>query len=138
EACRHIEIDESARSIAAILQPRLPIHRLTVRRCDTDGDYVETVADVWSGQPPSPEPDRRTPVPPSQRRRLARWVARGELQVIDVASRTAALWKVVLPPAVEGVVLAGPLVSEHDTTGVLMLEAPAGKNFTEAHRRFAE
>ena len=52
EACRHIEINESATTLAALLAQHLPLSYLLVRRFDSSTQSLSTVA---VGQPvPSP------------------------------------------------------------------------------------
>lgn len=128
EVCRHIEIEQSTRSIAALLAKHLPLEAVIVRRFDPAVRGVETVAIGPSET--SPEfgigPLRLEPQSWSD---LLQWVADGESRHVPPgipAERAAPL----TPPALDRELLIGALSGEHGTTGALLAIAPAGRSYS--------
>ncbi len=133
EACRHIEIEESARAIAGGLAGHLPLQSLVVLRVDPDTKTVEplTVGIPGGGAPPVAR--SATPAPAAWRR-LAAWLRGGEL--IGLGDAAAEGWlAAVLPDDVRGDVLAGALQSDDGPVGILVLVAAVGKQFTAVDQR---
>lgn len=134
EACRHIEIAESASRIADLLGQGMPLGRLIVRRIDRDLAHLETVAAV-------PRFDEREREEPTARwakddiQRLARWCGRGEIQHMPAGGGKRQFLSAVLPSPLMNEALIGPLVSEHGTLGLLLVEAESGCPLTAAHER---
>ncbi|HEY6564479.1 MAG TPA: hypothetical protein VIY86_08285, partial [Pirellulaceae bacterium] len=72
-ACQHLEIQESAATIAAHLAPHLPRSRMVIRRIQASPPAIETVADqlVVPGTSVSPTTDpEKSPLSPQQWKRL--------------------------------------------------------------------
>src|SRR5262245_53552354 len=119
EACRHIEITESADRIARILAPRFPVDALVVRRIDLDHKRLETVT---VGRPDGERPTTaasRTELSPPQLRALLEWSSR-----MDIAgSRTrdaGSVVALVAPTDARGDLLAGPLRTDSGVIGALV------------------
>ncbi|MCK6504920.1 sigma 54-interacting transcriptional regulator [Myxococcota bacterium] len=119
EVCRHLDIEESAGGLLRILQERLPIDWLLVRRWDLERARLETVATAgeadWLLSLPA-----RTSVPSPRQEELLAWAARGSVQGWTSREATG-LGRLVLPEGVPGAVLAGPLVDGENLVGVLAL-----------------
>jgi transcriptional regulator with GAF, ATPase, and Fis domain len=141
EVGRHIEIYESADTLAAMLAEHLPLSCLLVRRLDAAHHCLDTVA---VGQPRAGhlQTSVRTELSPARFRRLLTWA--GKNQVLHCQRRerrgeAAAL----IPPEIEGEVLAGPLAlarsagQSTEPTGALLLVAEHLKSFKPQHVQMA-
>jgi transcriptional regulator with GAF, ATPase, and Fis domain len=134
EACRHIEIAESAANIADLLVPNLPIDQLIVQRIDAERSVIETLAVGPAGRGVGHVP-RRIECTATQLKRMSAWSRRGEIvlqrtggpRVRDIAFAGA------LP--LDRDVLIGPLCSEHDTCGALLLATRPGQRFNQLHQK---
>jgi transcriptional regulator with GAF, ATPase, and Fis domain len=135
EACRHIEICESASNIAALLAREFPLACLLVRRLEVQHQCLETVA---VGQPvPGPfYAAARTPLTPAKQKRLIAWANEGQMVRGDRAKRSGDL-AVLVPPEIEGEVVAGPLVGPEGPAGALILVAEHMKALKPVHLQIA-
>lgn len=134
EACRHIEIAESAATIAAVLADRVPLGRVVVRRLDLQRATLDTVAshavaeggnDLAVGEP-------RTALSPQQLNALVAWG--GERRVLrrsDPAVKS--LFDLILPGAGSAEALAGPLHGPEGLAGVAGLVARPGSALAAEH-----
>jgi transcriptional regulator with GAF, ATPase, and Fis domain len=129
EACRHIEITQSTETIAALLARHLPIDRVLVRRIDAQRSCVETVA--IGPATPEPLPEARSPCSASQMERLLDWCRLGK--VAQPGGNGAGPLETILPPAVDGDVLAGPLRLPGDRHGLLLVIARPPAAFEPRH-----
>jgi len=133
EACRHIEIAESAAAIAASVADHLPLRALVVLRCDAD---QKTLEPLTVGGPPlaAPVTARTAALAAASWRRLSSWLRSGG--VIGWGDAEAEGWlAAVLPDSIRADALAGPLRSNDGPIGVLVLVATAGKQFSTLDRR---
>ncbi len=137
EACRHIEIGESAATIAAMLVPHLPLKELLVRRFDWERSCLETVA-VGLATPDSALPVAKTECSEAQRRVLLAWCAQGGVTKVDATSWGAMETSLVVPPGLVGDVAAGPLGDPRNPSGVLVVVAAEGRTFDDEHRQLAQ
>lgn len=137
EACRHIEIGESAEKIAALLAKQMPIAQLVVRRVDAERSCIETVARGWT--------DRRLDATAGRSGRSCRqmgllldWCRRG--QIVHFGSLPAAPPELreAIEPMSEGDLMAGPLRDDHGPCGILLLLAARGRCFHEPHEHIAQ
>lgn len=136
QACRHIEISESAATIARILNEHLPLSQLLVRRVDENRSYVETVA-VGISAPDYLLPDVRTEYSAANKEEVLDWCRRGA-----VAHRNAPGWadtpvEILVPTGVRGDVLVGALADSDGTSGVLVLVAAEREAFDSQHIEIA-
>src|SRR5690349_12283359 len=126
EACRHIEINESAAGMAELLGAHLPLERLIVFRIEPEHSLLATVASApqgLEGLPGSRE------LPPAEMKRLLTWVRRGTIVSLNAGTRLpAALESLHLPPG-ENALIVAPLNGSLGPIGVLVLSAPAKKRF---------
>lgn len=128
DACRHLELAESAQRIAQQLAPRLGGEVLLVRRVDLEHRRLDTVAVGAFGDSSRPHGTRLELTPP-QLRTLLSWFATGEVRSAAPGGGDAII-DIVAPTDTRGEVLAGPLGGEDGPTGVLVVVAPRGKSFT--------
>ncbi len=136
EACRHIEITESAAAIARAIAAILPLNALVVLRPDTPGRVVETLAVGTPGRTLSVAP--RTPrIPTGPWQNLSRWLRGGEVLHAEPAGGPDWL-RACLPDGLGGELLVGPLKSVHHGGGLLVLAAASGSRFTAADARICE
>ncbi len=129
EACRHIELSESAALIARLLEEHLFLELLMVRQFDFTNCTLKTVAigQVQSG-PFHATPD--TSASPARWERLIAWAQRG-MTLSTPAHRRTGEMSLLVPPEVEGDVLAGPLTGSTGPIGALVLTAPFNRSFTQ-------
>ena len=133
EACRHIEIHDSAARIAPMLAKHLPLAYLLVRRFDEQHQTISTVA---TGQP------RGTSFPasgqsvskPDRWKRLMGWSNRNEILAGKAGSRSGELAALV-PGEITAEVLVGPLSANDAPIGALVLVAEAGQSFQKSHKQ---
>ena len=120
EACQHIEIGESAARIMPLVNRRLPIDLLLVRRIDLRRSCVDTVGTGMADA--APPAQTRTPCSPEQLERLLAWCRRGEVLRLsqEAPSETRSPF---LPKGVEAEALVGPLCSDNGPMGLLILVA---------------
>src|SRR5262245_11376026 len=127
ESCRHIEIHESAGTIAAMLAKHLPLECLVVRRFDNQHQTINTVA---VGLPKSGpfQATATTACTPGRWKRLMSWAQDGETLHALERRRSGEIVSIV-PPEIEGEILAGPLMGADAPAGVLVIAAPHLKSF---------
>lgn len=133
EACRHIEIQQSTKTIAAMLAKDLPLAALLVRRFDIANETVDTVA---VGQP-RPGPflaTAKSRATPARWKRLLEWASQGDLLRAPEKRRSGELVTLV-PPELDGEVLAGPLSGPDGPIGVLVLLADFPRSFQPLHEQ---
>ena len=140
EACRHIEIARSARQVAAILAPRLPLERLLVRALDPERAVATAVAAGAAAASTAPMGET-TELGPGRLPRVMTWCRQGQVLLIRAGQRALQPLAALLPADLEGPLqrdlMAAPLRSEHGTAGLLLLEAAAGRRFGQEHERLA-
>lgn len=136
EACRHIEIAESTDRMAPVLARRLPADLVIVRRLDLPRKCLETAAVGLCRPGPVPE-QSRTDCTAEQLEHLLSWSRRGSLFRGDAAEAYQEL-PALLPPGIEGHVLAGPLHHQTEPIGFLLLVARRPRSFRPEHDAVAE
>jgi hydrogenase-4 transcriptional activator len=133
EVSRHVEIAAAVERIAQALHGEMPVTGMVVRRLDRERMRLETVAS--SGDDGSRATGRaRTELNPSQARALLAWGRAGSL----VRGRSGVRHPLLELAAADhaGDVMAGPLVDDGQTVGVLLLLGERHA-FGEAHEPFA-
>lgn len=132
EVCRHIEIPQSAATIAEMLRTELPLAWLLVRRFDTAHSTLETVG--WGGNIAGVAPPvAKSIYTPARFKRLLEWSKEFEIMHSGGARRISEL-ALIVPEELEGDVLVGPLVGQDGTGGVLALVSEANRMFRPEHR----
>jgi formate hydrogenlyase transcriptional activator len=132
EACRHIEIHESATSIARLLADDLPLDALVVRELDATRGRLETIAVGLARRRASLDPSS-TQCSSSESARLLAWCRRGEIGHVGASTAPRGAWRAWVPRGVESDALVGPLASARGSLGGLVLLARPGRRFDGAH-----
>ncbi|HZZ72700.1 MAG TPA: sigma 54-interacting transcriptional regulator [Pirellulales bacterium] len=136
EACRHIEINESTTTVAKIVGRVLPLDCLMVCRFDVPGSALEPVAFGRMQASRTPRPVRMA-LPANKLKRIIAWA--GETRLAASSGRPpSGVLALLLPEAIEGDVLAGPLGNSDGPAGALILVAAGHKRFTSEDRALAE
>ncbi|MFG0251328.1 MAG: sigma 54-interacting transcriptional regulator [Phycisphaerales bacterium JB038] len=131
EACRHTAIQESAGSIAPILNGRLPLRLLLIRQLRRGERCICTAATALDNELAG-RLSGRTGCDLDELERILRWAHAGE----PLAGGTGELLDRLpglLPPELEGEVLVGPLLDDGEPVGLLVLVAAADRAFSPAH-----
>lgn len=136
EVGRHVEIREAAQNVALILEKRLPLEAIYVRRWNPRDELLETVAVGAQRRP------QVTVAPTSE------FTAREWKQVIAWA-RAEEVWRAgdaapdgfakIVPPGLAAHVMAGPLGGDADSLlGIVVFAAANGERFHADHRDLAQ
>jgi transcriptional regulator with GAF, ATPase, and Fis domain len=136
EVCRHIEIGESVARLAPILVRRLPVELILVRRLEWQRGSIETVATgVCRGTPPALR--LKNECSSAVLEAIRAWAEQN--QVIGLPAEQARYrLPGILPEGVEGEVLAGPLNTENEPVGVLILVTQAPRTFRPEHQELLQ
>lgn len=137
EVSRHSEIAEFAATLTTMMTHRLPLTRLAIRRIDQKRSRLETVTLVSTSVSEEVSPDP-TDWPARDIERLLRWCRRGEIQRYRANSYSKHIVFAALLPFTEGEIIVGPLVSEHGTYGVLLLQIPPAHRLTSEQEKLCE
>ncbi|HLA83484.1 MAG TPA: sigma 54-interacting transcriptional regulator [Thermoguttaceae bacterium] len=137
EACRHIEIGQSVRTITSMLIEDVPLAQLVVRRIDPRRGCVETVAlGIPGGEFASL--DTLTPCSAAELRRLTAWANKGQISRRARFDAMAGELKIAMPQADHRDLIAGPLRGADGALGILVLVAAEKAGFTPSHAAIAE
>ena len=137
EACRHIEIQESTRTIAGILAGHFSIGQLFVRTIDRQRMLLETIA----AGVPAPDhllPDARSHLDADDVKELLAWSHAGGILGCDGGRNAQRLAAKVVPQGIADDLLVGLLGPADNPSGVLILIAQPRTHFGPAHARLAE
>ncbi len=147
EACRHIEISESSKTIAKMLAQRMPLAALLVLRLQSDRKIIEIVA-VGSLLRIDALPMTSASLPPAQWKRMVAWARTGHVtrfhrsnasQASPNRSETNdAIFIDIVPSGISGDMLVGPLENSDGPAGLIILVADAGCDFETEHLDFAQ
>jgi hydrogenase-4 transcriptional activator len=118
EVGQHLELEESAQRLAAILARHVPIEALVLRKVERDPLRITTIA-IGRARPESAAPSTaRSDCPPELASELDRWL--GERRISPIASSEGSIARVILPPGLEGPLYAGPLRADDKAIGVAL------------------
>ncbi len=132
EACRHIEIRESAATLADMLAEYLPLASLSVLRFD---QQLKTVELVGVAPESSPQPGATSiPCTATQWRKLAAWSRSGNV-LHGRSGKNSPELSLLAPEQIGHDLLAGPLMSSEGTGGAVVLAARDGEKFLATHAR---
>ena len=132
EVCRHIEIGEAAENVAAMLAGHMPLELLLVRRLDRQRHCIETAA-VGPASPAAVLPEAKSDCSEDQTQSLLAWCRQGTVCRGRRSDAGETPLATIVPQGVQGEVLAGPLGSLDNPTGVLILAAKPGQGFAPEH-----
>ena len=135
EACRHIQIQDSARNMAQLLAKQMPLAGLIVRRFQLDRRSIETVA-LGASKQKQLQAKPVDELSAESWKRLLAWVRVGEIGVSDHSPRPPR-WSMAVPDEVKENVLVGPLSSTEGPAGLLILVAEPEKKFLATHVKLA-
>ncbi|WP_254513136.1 sigma-54 interaction domain-containing protein [Anatilimnocola floriformis] len=135
EVGRHVEIREAAQNVAAILQRRLPLDAIYIRRWNARDELLETVAVG------SPRPLHSANAPNSN-------LALREWKQVSTWAQGAEVWRAgdpapegfakIVPPGIVAHVMAGPLGDAQALRGIIVFAALPGERFHADHRDLAQ
>lgn len=132
EACRHIEIEQSAAAIAEAMSAVMPLRGLLLLRSDEASHTLETLA-VGAVHDGFRAAARTAELPADAWRGLLRWLKSGE--PLHYSAADGHDWiRRALPAGIVGEVLVGPLRSGGKASGMLVVEAGRDASFTAGHR----
>jgi hydrogenase-4 transcriptional activator len=138
EVSRHSEISEFADLLIAMARRRMPLARLVIRRIDRERSRLETVAVASATESSEEPPLEATQWPARDIERLLRWCGRGEMYHATSHQHGKHIARAAAPSFVQGEVMVGPLVSEHETAGLLFLQIPPSARITAEHERLCQ
>ena len=130
EVGRHMELQESATHLLALLRPELPVaglrlaQLLPAERCLEVA--VETPSDVGHGA-------QAFPLAAADLAALQRWFAQAAVTHLQVERDWPPALAVLKAAHPVGDTLAAPIGVDHGAQGVVLLYAVAGKRFSQAH-----
>ena len=130
EACRHIEITESAATVAGMLLETMPLQCLLVRRLNIQHSSLETIA--WGPNGSLTPPAAETVFSPPKFQRLLQWARSGTIAHSHGARRISEI-ALAAPEEIEGDVLLGPLSNAEGPAGVLLLISDSNRLFKQEH-----
>lgn len=130
EACRHIEIRESAVTLAEMLADHLPLGSLTILRFDSSLKSIEAVATA----PQAVALSAPTSCTSAQWRKLASWARSGNILHGKLGKKSPEL--TLLAPQLANVdLLVGSLVGPDGPGGAIVLAAHENDKFSSAHAK---
>jgi transcriptional regulator with GAF, ATPase, and Fis domain len=132
EACRHIEIEESTRTITSLLSQHFPIGQILIRSIDRQRLALDTIA-VGVPAPDYLLPEARTSCDEDQLKELARWCRQGKVFRRGADRNGDKLLSAVVPQGVSEDVLVGPLGTAGDPSGFLVVLARPQTIFDRSH-----
>lgn len=131
EVARHAEISTSGQLLGEMVAKHFPVEWVLVRKLDAPHESLDTVA-AWTAGSSSIRPAVKTSCSAAKWKRLISWVERGQTIHLPSSRRAGDLAQ-ILPPELEGDVLAAPLLYEQSPIGVLVLVAKHLRTFKEEH-----
>jgi len=137
EASRHIEITEFAATLTAMLAQRLPLARLAIRRINSSQSTLETVALEPAHDSNHALVEART-WSTKDIERLLHWCQQGQVQRYAANGGAKHIAFSALLPFMQEESLVGPLMSEHGSSGILLLQAPPTQQFTVDHENLCQ
>jgi transcriptional regulator with GAF, ATPase, and Fis domain len=135
EACRHIDITESAATIAGMLREKMPLQCLLVRRLSLPHSSLETIA--WGAVGSFTPPPAESVLSPAKFKRLLQWAKQGKVEHSQGSRRISEI-ALVTPEETSGDVLLGPLVNADGPAGVLLLISDGSRLFRKEHQALME
>jgi transcriptional regulator with GAF, ATPase, and Fis domain len=130
EACRHIEIRESATTLAEMIGEHLPLASLLILRFDANDKAIELVAQA----PDTGSLSTRRNCSAAQWRKLTTWSKSGNV-LHGKPGKTYAEVDLLVPHDQGCELLAGPLTGSEGLGGAVVLAANEGEKFLAAHAR---
>jgi transcriptional regulator with GAF, ATPase, and Fis domain len=127
EACRHIEIGESARAIAAILREYMPLERLAIHRLDAEHARVAIAAVVPDAGDVLPGSQA---LPASELKRIESWIREAKPMHLAAAHPPPAPLGPLKWPRFTADTVVAPLLGLHGPAGLTVLSAVEDQSFS--------
>ena len=118
EVSRHLEIEESGRSLLSLVRRELEVDGLVIRRFDEARGELFTVVGGDGGRTPLPTPKRTELAVWGRVGAVTSWLSRGD----------TGLGRLLVPEGVDGPVAAVPLLDEDRLEGVLVVAGQDAKD----------
>lgn len=136
EACRHIEIGESAVNIAAMLADHMPLAALLVYWLDAEHNRLSIAAAAPTEASSSLVSSQTLAAADTQR--LSAWIRRGEVTRIASGRRLPPALRNIALPEWPGEVLTAPLLGPHGVMGVVLFAPQTENGFFKKHEAMVE
>jgi len=136
-ASRHTEIAIATTDIARLLAQRMPLGQMLVRRIEPDRACIETVG-IGPDRSSRRSLGDRNNCTPAHVKRLLAWCQRREVLRWPQGGRTDQALAAAIPAGLGGELCVGPLASEHETYGMVLLYATPGQQFTSLHEQMLQ
>lgn len=136
EACRHIEISESADTMGGLLAQRVPLEQVWFLRFDKAYQRFDTVA---LGRPQSrfSSPFPKTSLAAAKLKKLQTWSKEGRV-VRLLPGDNRGVFAEVISDELSLDLLVGPLVQEDSLKGLLVIAAKEGSHFDPTHHALCQ
>jgi hydrogenase-4 transcriptional activator len=132
EVCRHLEIDNSATAVAALLIDHLPLERLTIHRFEAEHLRVRLAANFPQNDLLHDRGDRQ--LEGDSARQLERWIRRREaIHQGDEPAKAEKILRIIGSSSPGGDALLVPLIGEHGSTGILTAVTAEGRRLSRVH-----
>ncbi len=135
EACQHIEIQDFAQTAAELLAKQSPLSKVIVRRFDREQATMITVAIAPMRSGEAISEDRRN-LSEQESPQLQKWCRSGRL--LARGKRLTGVLGLILPPDIDGDIVAVPLINDDVAAGALLLVARAGLAFDSSDHELFE
>jgi hydrogenase-4 transcriptional activator len=136
-ASRHTEMAIATTDIARLLAQWMPLGQMLVRRIEPERACIETVG-IGPDHPAPRSLGDRSDCTPTHVQRLLAWCRRGKVIRWPHGERTDQILAAAIPAGLEGELCVGPLASENETYGMVMLCAAPGQQFTSLHEEMLQ
>ncbi len=136
-ASRHTEMAIATTDITRLLAQWMPLGQLLVRRIEPERSCIETVG-IGPDQPSPRSLGDRSNCTPAHVQRLLAWCRRRKVIRWPHGGRTEQALAAAIPSGLEGELCVGPLVSEPETYGLVLLCVAPGQQFTSLHEQMLQ
>jgi formate hydrogenlyase transcriptional activator len=137
EAGRHTDITTSTTNIAQLMARSMPLQQVLVRRIEPERSCLETVGIGTEKIAPWPLGER-SECHPIDLQRLLAWCHRGQVTLQGRGATKMRDLVAAVPREMEEEILAGPLLSEPGTCGLILLLAAPAQHFTPLHQQMLQ
>jgi transcriptional regulator with GAF, ATPase, and Fis domain len=132
ETARHFNIGETTENVAHLVAARLPLDALIVRKVELSQSAVRTVA-IWRSDANEPLPEGLKAAAAGELERLSPWLGRGAIIRRGRRKQNTGELATLLPSAITGDALLGPLATSLGAPGVLIAAAKGKHLFADEH-----
>ena len=132
EACRHLDGGESTARVAQSLARHLQVSQVIVYRLNAKKSSLEAVT-LETPAGGNTLPIAPIVLPAGRLRKLLDWCQEGVASRLGHSASSDIPWNAIVPPGIDGDVLAGPLGNKNGVSGILLLIANEEKEFAAHH-----